>query len=306
MKPILSLLISCALVAVASCQEVRTVKVNVTEEDGTPIEGVNTTVTFLGYKSDQTTREEGITDGQGFFEAEGEPLLRMSVRAEKEGYYANQSGRLSRKENHNVTLVLRKVKNPIPLYAKKVILGMPVNREWVGYDFEVGDWVAPYGQGKVKDALFKCDTEKTGERKGRGSLEIKFDDDEGFLLESKNYHQLSDMKLPHKAPSKGYQRLFNREEKSYHNKNARVRVGYFFRSRVEREEGKIVSANYGKILADIRFSPRHFEYKGKPKKFATISFTYYFNPSPNDRNLEFDLKQNLFKSLDTTEQVREP
>ena len=41
--------------------------------------------------------------------------------------------------------------------------------------------------------------------------------------------------------------------------------------------GKIVSANYAKIYGDF------------PK------FTYFYNPTPNDRNLEFDPDKNLAK-----------
>ena len=37
-----------------------------------------------------------------------------------------------------------------------------------------------------------------------------------------------------------------------------------------------------------------------------MSFTYYLNPAPNDRNVEFDPKQNLFTNLKRTEQVTAP
>jgi len=35
-------------------------------------------------------------------------------------------------------------------------------------------------------------------------------------------------------------------------------------------------------------------------------FGYDLNPTPNDRNVEFDPKRNLFKDLRPSEQVREP
>ena len=35
-------------------------------------------------------------------------------------------------------------------------------------------------------------------------------------------------------------------------------------------------------------------------------FTYYFNPIPNDRNLEWDTKRNLFSGLTDMETPREP
>lgn len=35
-------------------------------------------------------------------------------------------------------------------------------------------------------------------------------------------------------------------------------------------------------------------------------FTYYLNPTPNDRNIEFDPKRNLFTNLSSSEEVRDP
>jgi hypothetical protein len=37
-----------------------------------------------------------------------------------------------------------------------------------------------------------------------------------------------------------------------------------------------------------------------------VSFTYYLNPTPNDRNLEFDGKNNLFKDPESLEEVYNP
>lgn len=43
-----------------------------------------------------------------------------------------------------------------------------------------------------------------------------------------------------------------------------------------------MSALYGKVYGDFRVN----ELRG-------VSFTYYLNPTPNDRNLEFDRKTNF-------------
>ena len=64
---------------------------------------------------------------------------------------------------------------------------------------------------------------------------------------------------------------------------------YFFRVRTAKDhEGNIVSAHYGKIYGDF------------------MQFTYYLNPTPNDRNIEFDPKQNLLGGLQSFEQVSAP
>ena len=62
-----------------------------------------------------------------------------------------------------------------------------------------------------------------------------------------------------------------------------------FKSRIKRDaDGNIISANYGKFYSEIEFIRGVGEFVG-------VSFLYYFNPTPNDRNLEFDGKNNLFK-----------
>jgi hypothetical protein len=58
-----------------------------------------------------------------------------------------------------------------------------------------------------------------------------------------------------------------------------------FRVRTEMDQqGRIVNAQYGKIYGPFKFAQG-------PKKL--VDFTYYFNPTPNDRNLEFDGEHNL-------------
>ena len=64
---------------------------------------------------------------------------------------------------------------------------------------------------------------------------------------------------------------------------------YFFRVRTLLDEhGNVKSALYGKIYGDF------------------MQFAYYLNPTPNDRNVEFDPKQNLLHGLKPTEEVTAP
>ena len=73
-------------------------------------------------------------------------------------------------------------------------------------------------------------------------------------------------------------------------------ANYFFRVRTKKDEaGRIISAVYGKIYGDFS----GFEY-GK------LTFMYYLNLTPNDRNVEFDPTKNLFENLSSLEEVRVP
>ena len=75
--------------------------------------------------------------------------------------------------------------------------------------------------------------------------------------------------------------------------------GYFFRVRTAEENGRIISANYGKITGDIGIDPRD-------AKNCTVTFTYYLNPTSLDRNMECDPKRNLLQGLSWEENPREP
>jgi len=294
----------------AACQPVRTVSVEVIGENLNPIENAEVVIGFAGYHPHQSEVNKGLSNKEGVFKATGQPLLSIVTWADKERYYETRKDRLSKERDHDLTLVLREKKNPIPLYAKDEGLRLPVNRKWIGYDFEVGDWVGKFGEGKIIDVFFKCNTEVTQPRDGQGTLEMKFKEDEGLILVKDEFLSLSKMKMPHEAPLEGYDPVFFREEESFRNKNRQLNIGYFFRTRVIKEGDKIVSARYGKIIQDINFYPVLTEAKDEngdvSDSYATVAFTYYFNPTPNDRNLEFDPSQNLIKGLDSTEKVHQP
>ncbi|MDR0993898.1 MAG: hypothetical protein LBN38_04950, partial [Verrucomicrobiota bacterium] len=52
------------------------------------------------------------------------------------------------------------------------------------------------------------------------------------------------------------------------------------------QDGNISSARYAKIYGPI-------EYGDDEKGGGIVRFTYFFNPTPNDRNMEFDRNHNL-------------
>jgi hypothetical protein len=76
--------------------------------------------------------------------------------------------------------------------------------------------------------------------------------------------------------------------------------GYLFRVRcATNDQGVITKAHYGKIRAGMKFS-------GIWPVGSSLSFVYYLNPTPNDRNLEFDTKKNLLKNVKNSERVVSP
>lgn len=213
--------------------------------------------------------------------------------------------------NPEVVVELARRINPIALYARRVgnmpDLELPA-RGPVGFDLEVSDWVAPYGQGRHKDFIFEwTEIEPTVDAAGtfESRLSLTFDQP-GDGIQARTVtpaRRLLD--LPREAPEDGYGSILQKRV-------ARARPGaaleadvnedqnYIFRVRtVLDQQGRVVSAMYGKIYGDLQFF-------APESRNGMIRFTYYLNPVDLDRNLEFDPSRNLFpKSMPGTN-ITEP
>ena len=210
------------------------------------------------------------------------------------------------------SIVLRKVIDPTPLYVKRVAMDFPAKRVWLGYDLEEGDWVPPHGHGKRADIRLRSNPQKqdptSDQLLGAATLEIDFGQHGGYIQVTKKngYLPMSSLKMPHKAFSDGYKiSPLKLEYEKSHRESFNAESGYFFRTRVKKEGDEIISANYGKINSDIVYIPVEKDpvrvVEGREIQNSSINgrveFNYYFNPVPNNRSLEFDLKKNLFSTL---------
>jgi hypothetical protein len=310
------------------------VKMRVVDETGVPVAGAAVEVLFVNGSGSDVKR--GTTGRGGEYSASGSGNNSIMLRAEKAGHYPAQIDGLSRDRDHDVKVVLPRILAPVPLYAwssrsgKSVII--PVQNEWVGFDFEAADWVAPRGKGKTADILFRFRNEFKGWKKqlegeidnlieetrqlavlrkeqwtmegfkafnGKwdGVMEISFPNEGDGIFEEKRYLAYSPMKLPHRAPTDGYVSTWRYEVEDYKYTPLQANFGFFIRSRVKRDpQGKVISANYAKTIGGFNVSPSN----------GLINFTYYFNPVTNDQNLEFDPKKNLFPKDEPGADVFEP
>ena len=220
----------------------------------------------------------------------------------------------------SVVLVLKPIVNPVPMYAKQAELTIPKFNTPVGYDLMVGDWTSPYGKGKISDLIFQFDCAPTAwvtnwygnsprpqalhDNKLTIGFSNKQDGIQPVVLPKDNQSALV---LPRQAPADGYEPNITKHDYDQitgkqkqnttiqHRADFREDQGYFFRIRAVDQDGKIVSARYGKMGGDFRFWA-----DGK------IRFGYYLNPEVNSRNVEFDPKRNLFVNLKEFEQVSAP
>jgi hypothetical protein len=269
-----------------------TATVKVVGEDGNPIAGADVVAQYdvpRPQGSDQPTfgYVKGVTDPKGIFIAShADSSWNLGIIVEKTGYYATHTGYefyFDDKRRHpSFTLLLKKIVNPIPMYAKRVDENPPMLKQPAGYDLMVGDWVAPYGKGFNTDIIFtKVAYRKSGmdydykvtvdfPKAGDGIQEFTVPDAEvGSFLRS-----------PYEAPVNGYQNQLIKERYAHPGQppqsNYDENANYFIRVRtVLDSNGNIKNALYGKIYGDF------------------MQFNYYLNPTPNDQNVEFDPKHNL-------------
>jgi hypothetical protein len=314
-KRLHTLLALCLLTT--SCNGVtRTVRVTVTGEDGTPIKDADVGIYFLGYDLNKDKEVAGFTNDLGVFSATDKAVLRMETSIAKDGYYKTHSGRLRRTQDHDVTFVLREKRNPIPLHAKKYRGKLPGLSKKFGFDFQAGDWVAPHGEGQTVDALFKATIIRDkNSNKISGEIEITFDNEgEGISIVNSDtgYNSLSELVMPHQAPLGLYEKSISRLESGYENKSKPRNTSYFFRTRKNKISAGKTIYNYTKFNDGFNFVMGGGEFlkepyrKRFPKEYAMVDFTYYFNPTPNDRNLEFDPKRNLLTNLEYEERANQP
>ena len=263
----------------------------VIDESGNPISGANALIGY--FTNSQPTSALGITDSNGMFTASHslpEPMAEVGFQADKPGYYTTTAERQlwspydPAQWTFTQTLELKKVGKPIAMYAKKYVMGLslPKYNKQIGFDFMIGDWVAPYGKGISSDIFF---TENHLDEKSGYTFTIAFpkegDGLQEFTLPDRETG--SGLRSPHEAPADGYQ---PKDEQTQMPDPHRI---YLFRVRTAKDhDGNIVSAHYGKIYGDF------------------MQFTYYLNPTPNDRNIEFNPKQNLLGGLQSFEQVDAP
>jgi hypothetical protein len=276
------------------------VTLKVVDETGLPVINANAVVDYQS--NDQFS---GLTDTNGIFVASHkDKSYALAFDVKKDGYYSvwqryemgwayqyNEA-----KWNPTIEIVLKRIIKPIPMYAKRIDAEPPTNGKPVGYDLMVGDWVGPYGKGVTTDILFTREYNRKSLQDYDYKLTVSFpkagDGIQEFPVPYKNMEG-SALRSPHEAPTNGYQPQIVRLNVSHPGQKLifdydENRV-YFFRTRtVLDENGNVKSALYGKIYGDF------------------MQFKYYLNPTINDRNIEFDSKQNLMKNLKSLEGVDAP
>ena len=297
-------------------------------ETGDPIENVRVTAWFensIGWRawSEPTpiVTDIKVTDRNGFSRFEGKTntgQVSVEVRNPPLGYYKSKgfSHRFEKKslfgtwqpDNLVVTIALDRVERPVPLYVKKCKFPTfdravedisIVEKNAFAYDFAKGDWLPPWGKGEFADIVFRrlpredCGIGVNGRSQVRPSFRdvvtIDFSGKGNGMVETP-VKSASELKIRTSAVSgfiSHYEQACGRGKDLQTFKTQNEAKCLCFRVRTKYDDkGNVIEAYYGKIYGDITIG---WSFLG----VSSVKFLYYLNPTPNDRNLEWDMKNNL-------------
>lgn len=282
-------------------------------EDGQPIQGANIVISFNNNKPGGGTSVDlvkGISNSDGEFAGAASCNGHVAVNITKNGFYKSK-GKYDyqsksvfgwKPNNPTITILLREIENPVPMYSRDTnvsLIEIPEVGKEIGFDLLKFDWVSPYGEGVHNDFIFELNSKINSFADFKFELIVKNENkSDGFISYYEDLESGSIFKLPRYAPENGYDKinvLKIERRKDYYKTSYDENLNYIFRIRTRKEDNGELSGLYGKILGG-------FNVGTKKEGNAYIKFRYYLNPDFS-RNLEFDQDENIFTGLSRREQI---
>lgn len=310
------LMLAAVSLPLVGCSESVVFKVNVHDENGNPVTNAVVNIKtlkklFVGAGSNLNDYRQIVarsdtngvvavkfdqvsTDFRYWLTADGYygcPTRNVHYKMKKDYLYYVTFSEHEKEES----VVMRKIRNPIPMY-RHCINGakyLPPENGDFGYDMKIGDWVAPLGRGEVADFYIR----KNYDEKARSTKSALFFKGKGNGAYKMKAFVDSEFRSCYVADTNAvFGTLFRYEYWTHDHVNPkdgshRTEVCdvdadecLILRTRCRFDEkGNLVSCHYSKIY-------------GKIEIWGWLNFmSCAFNPTPNDPNLEFDVKRNLLK-----------
>jgi hypothetical protein len=280
-----------------------TVEARVRDVDGSAVENA-TVYLALPHYGEQATRGQRVeakTNKEGVAMLSGVAQQDYGVSVEKLGYYRTQGPHRGINDDKSfqqyavgvqkIPLELRPIRNPIVGLSRDVDRRpLPKTDGPMGFDLEIGDWVAPHGKGRTADFIFELDGRFTSSRDYDQEFKLRFSRPQDGIAVFKHPKEIgSALKWPYEAPLAGYEpsrTWLLKWSLKEGGRRTTIDLGgetnYLFRVRSEVDEkGNVVRAIYGVVSGD--FIP----VGGNNEIGRNVSFTYALNLD-GTRNLEFD------------------
>lgn len=274
------------------------VRIKVVDDQGDPVPDALVSAIFLT-DVQKVDVAKGLTDSEGCFSAARTCIGQMRLWVRKDGYYDTKTLPTEFRKNTGaeatkthrwsdgtveLPVVLKKRRNPVKLIHKGGTYSdvkYPVLAKVKGFDLERFDWCPPYGKGRYAD--LQISTEYWRDEKDWLKVYDKTVVAMTNTLDGAYFADIdssSSMRYPYAANTNAvFQRefIFEYDRRTGNvTKNITMPKGkcLVFRTRTKLdEEGRLKEANYGVITES--FDP-----------FADLDLEVFFNPTPNDTNLE--------------------
>ena len=290
------------------------IKLTVVEEGtGTPVPGVSVSATYRNPNSmhfDEHIPDECNRETR----ADGTCVIKCTTADDRVEFWCEKEGYYRKDERFSfaglatpiaTTVTLTRVVRPIPLYVNRAKLKMDVNpgvsadKDTLKYDLVAGDWLPPHGTGLVADVVMTRRMEDLGpfddsslrEEKPqphRATLVVTFPGDGNGIVPVEPYQGMR-LRI-REAPESGYVPSLV-QWKVVSNDCKRTSSSDYkdlcFRIRSMRTADGHIQGLYGKIYGGFECLPYN------EVVMSRFWLHYYLNPTPGDRNLEFDESANL-------------
>ena len=327
--PLISLIVTTQLFAATAAYDL----VVVDADSRLPLKGVNVVGWFSndnGWKAWTESAPEYLdrktTDENGRCHLEGETnngRTGVNIRNPPKDYYPTFGIRHQftqkpvlplmhwRPTDLVITASLQRVMHPRPLFVKRIgwCIGSDAidkNGRFFACDLVKGEFLPPFGEGEIADVVFSCPPQEyigdgfNGRNfrapRYKNTVVAVFQGDEANGIQSVSVTNQQVLLKVREAFENGYQRKLSFSESMAYDLQHREGLDsgkcYCFRIRTERDEsGRIKNSLFGKIYGDPAFLLNGSD--RWTQKVGGIAFLYYLNLTPNDRNLEWDRKNNL-------------
>ncbi len=186
--------------------------------------------------------------------------------------------------NPTIEVKMRKIKDPVPMVYKSFLYkNIPNVADKFGFDFEIGDWVRPYGNGINPDIIvFYEKIEKSSKNDGGIQYTIKFPNALDGIQSYKFKNNQSTYEWPYVAPLEGYTSQLNKKYIWNFNGTSEGNIdrenqndtNYIFRIRSKKDENGKITGMYGRIKNDVKI-------------LSSLTIEYWLNTDPNSRSLEY-------------------
>ena len=242
----------------------------VVDQNGKPVAGARIwggIQTGDGYND--FTPISGTTDTNGEYVIHGKCTNRIRCDITKAGYYASEFLLKSYGYTHSVNsgkwqpfgttnvVVLKAIRYPNKCHVFPNLRScrIPEFGKWIGFDFERGEWIHPYGKGRYSDVLLKFSSTRKGFHDYKYVMDVSFTNNlfaGAYLLKADKSSKLTtvysaDSNATYRTTFSYVKEQTPGQSRHWDFLDSDSYLVFRTRTRID-DRGNLIGAHYGKIL----------------------------------------------------------